>query len=132
MAIELEFIDCIVPIKTIDKKYSGGWKQCLKDFEGTIGGRAWYDEHLFRTGTMNDMDMIMLSRYWKDMGFRTHYKTSKYSIKWLDVCILGGYESFPCDWLEVEGNIAYLKGKPRGEIMGSAGGIFNVNKEFRR
>ena len=46
MAIKLEFLDLIVPIKTIKKKYQGGWKQCLKDHNGNIGGRVWYDEHL--------------------------------------------------------------------------------------
>ena len=48
MAIKLEFYDIIIPIKTIQKKYPGGWKKCLKDHDGDIGGRVWYDEHLFR------------------------------------------------------------------------------------
>ena len=38
MAIKLEFFDLIVPIKTIKKKYQGGWKQCLKDHDSYIGG----------------------------------------------------------------------------------------------
>ena len=40
MAIKLEFYDLIVPIKTIKKKYLGGWNQCLKDHDGVIGGRV--------------------------------------------------------------------------------------------
>ena len=36
MAIKLEFFDFIVPIKTIKKKYPGGWEQCLKDHDNLI------------------------------------------------------------------------------------------------
>jgi hypothetical protein len=46
MSIKLEFYDIIILIKTIKKKYPGGWNQCLKDHDGDIGGRVWYDEHL--------------------------------------------------------------------------------------
>jgi len=31
MAINTEFIDFIIPIDTIRKKYPGGWEQCLID-----------------------------------------------------------------------------------------------------
>lgn len=47
MAIQLEFIDFIVPRSVIEEKYPGGWVQCLKDHKNLIGGRVWYDEHLF-------------------------------------------------------------------------------------
>ena len=57
MAIKLEFFDIIIPIKTIQKKYPGGWNQCLKDHDGDIGGRGWYDEHLFRDGAMSPNDI---------------------------------------------------------------------------
>ena len=57
MAIKLEFFDIIIPIKTIKKKYPGGWKKCLKDHDGDIGGRVWYDEHLFRDGAMSPNDI---------------------------------------------------------------------------
>lgn len=42
MTIALEFIDFIVPIAVIKKKYPGGWDQCLKDHENLIGGRVWF------------------------------------------------------------------------------------------
>jgi len=74
MAIKLEFLDLIVPIKTIKKKYPGGWKQCLKDHNGLIGGRVWYDEHLFRDGAMSPNDIA----YLLNGGVR---KVLKHSIK---------------------------------------------------
>jgi hypothetical protein len=74
MAIKLEFFDFIVPIKTIKKKYPGGWVQCLKDHDGDIGGRVWYDEHLFRDGAMSPNDIA----YLLNGGVR---KVLKHSIK---------------------------------------------------
>ena len=52
MAIATEFIDFIVPIHIIQEKYFGGWERCLEDHKELIGGRVWYDEHLFRDGAM--------------------------------------------------------------------------------
>ena len=40
MAIQLEVINFVVPIKIIKEKYPGGWEQCLKDHENLIGGRV--------------------------------------------------------------------------------------------
>ena len=71
MAIKLEFFDLIVPIDNIKKKYPGGWKQCLKDHDGNIGGRVWYDEHLFRDGAMSPNDIAYLVDWWSEKGFKT-------------------------------------------------------------
>ena len=64
MAIALEFIDFVVPIDTIRRKYPGGWEQCLRDHAGLIGGRVWYDEHLFRDGAMNSDDIMIVVDRW--------------------------------------------------------------------
>ena len=61
MAIKLQLFDFVVPIKTIKNKYPRGWKQCLKDHENLIGGRVWYDEHLFRDGAMSPNDICYLT-----------------------------------------------------------------------
>ena len=60
MAIQLEFINLIVPIDTIKAKYPGGWEACLEDHKDAIGGRIWYDDYLFRDGAMSPMDMQFL------------------------------------------------------------------------
>ncbi len=60
MTIALEFIDFIVPIAEIKKKYPGGRDQCLKDHENLIGGRVWFDEHLLRDGAINPGDIESL------------------------------------------------------------------------
>ena len=120
MAIKLEFFDFIVPIKTIKKKYPGGWKQCLKDHDNLIGGRVWYDEHLFRDGAMSPNDIGDLVEWWCDKGFHTHDEGD--NPKWLDVCVvqsISGGPTLPCDWIEVRGRTATFKGEKPGQVIGS-------------
>ncbi|PKO02878.1 MAG: hypothetical protein CVU43_05520 [Chloroflexi bacterium HGW-Chloroflexi-5] len=120
MAIQLEFIDFIIPIKTIKKKYPGGWEQCLKDHEDLIGRVIWYDDHLFRTGAMNPMDIRCLIEEWGKLGFHTHAGGNN-PTKWIDVCVVEfvfGGVTLPCDWIEVVGDIAYLKDTSKGKLIG--------------
>jgi hypothetical protein len=126
MAIQLEFIDLIVPIATIKAKYPGGWEQCLKDHELSIGSCVWYDDYLFRDGAMNPMDIEALLDQWESLGFILHVTNEKGEpTQWLDVCV---YESFfggatlDCDWIEydrVSGG-AYLTGTEPGKLVGRA------------
>lgn len=124
MAIELEFIDFIVPIATIKAKYPGGWEQCLEDHAASIGGCIWYDDHLFRDGTMNGKDMKDLVQSWQDMGFIT-YETSDKGVltKWIDVCVYEGTfggATLKCDWLKYDQSLegVYLVGTEPGKLVG--------------
>ena len=73
MAIRLEFINLIVPIRVIDQKFEGGWEQFSRDYglDGatTVAGSCWRDNKLFRDGAMNPMDMHFMVEDWKNMGF---------------------------------------------------------------
>ncbi len=120
MAIQLEFINLIVPIKTIREKYPGGWEQCLVDHKHLVGGRIWYDDNLFRDGAMSPADMKHLVDEWERRGFRTRDDKDNPG-KWVDVCVveaLFGGATLPCHWIEVDGNTAFLKGTSRGEVIG--------------
>jgi len=124
MSIQLEFIDFIVPRAVIEEKYPGGWVQCLKDHERLIGGRVWYDEHLFRDGAMNPMDIEALVNEWQRLGFNTHKENEDgMPIEWLDVCVCEGLLGGPtlkCDWLDVDldNRTASLKGSYQGKNVG--------------
>lgn len=121
MAVQLEFINLIVRIETIKAKYPGGWEACLQDHKHDIGRRIWYDDHLFRDGAMNPMDMQFLVTCWESMGFETKRDVDG-TIVWQDVCVadyLNG-NSRPCDWLlhmETE-RAVYLKGTEPGPVIG--------------
>lgn len=119
MAVKLEFINLLVPIKTIEQKYPGGWQQCLKDNKELIGHSVWFDEHLLRCGAMNGMDIYLMLDDWKRLGFKTHLG-GKRPTKWIDVCVVEAMfadEGVPCSWLVVEDNTAYLKGTAKGEVI---------------
>lgn len=119
MAIALEFIDFIVPIAIIRKKYPGGWEQCLKDHEQLIGGRVWFDEHLLRNGAMNPSDIESLLHEWEDLGFEPYEDVDGQRI-WKECCVVErmfGSATLPCDWLAfTEEGDAYLKGTEPGAV----------------
>jgi len=100
MAIHTEFIDLIVPIETIRRKYPGGWEQCLQDHAPLLGGRVWHDDFLLRDGAMNPMDMQRLVEEWESRGFTS---TAEVNGKkhWVDFCVhdmMGGV-TLNCDWI---------------------------------
>lgn len=121
MAIALEFIDFVVPITVIRKKYPGGWEQCLRDHGPLLGGRVWHDEHLFRDGTMNPNDIKAVVERWSDLGFKM-IETEPGQQVWKDVCVVEsmfGGPTLPCDWIvDTELRIAYLKGTEPGAVIG--------------
>ena len=120
MAIALEFIDFIVLRRAIEEKYPGGWEKCLADHKGLIGGRIWYDDHLFRDGAMNPRDIEALVATWEDIGLEPFTKVDG-NKAWKDFCVVEGMfggPTLPCDWIEIsqDGYSAHLKGADQDEI----------------
>ena len=123
MAIATEFIDFIVPIHIIQEKYFGGWERCLEDHKELIGGRVWYDEHLFRDGAMGPQGIEALVDLWETLGFQC-YKEVDGKKHWQDVCVYEGMfggVTMPCDWLAVDEKTGgvYLVGTQPGVLVGS-------------
>jgi hypothetical protein len=126
MAITLEFIDFIIPIRIIEAKYKGGWAQCLRDHAPLIGGRVWYDDNLFRDGAMNPADIKALAEFWEGLGFNIIRVEQDGSKHFHDACVVewrAGGATLPCDWIECckDEPVAFLKGQPVGAIIGREG-----------
>src|SRR5690606_33369230 len=122
MAIALAFIDFIVPIAAIRDKFPGGWTQCLKDHKASIGGRVWYDAHLFRDGAMSPRDIESLVRRWASLSFEPTERRDERQI-WKDFCVvesMRGGSTLACEWLGIgsDGRSAYLKGPDPGQLAG--------------
>ncbi len=122
MSVALEFIDFIIPIDVIRKKYPGGWEQCLKDHEQLIGGRVWFDEHLLRDGAMGPQGIESLVQEWTALGFQPTEERDGQRI-WKDCCVVEsmfGGPTLPCDWLQIgeDGCSAYRKDSTPGDIAG--------------
>lgn len=125
MEISLEFIDFVVPVALIKKKYPGGWEKCLEDHANLINTRVprvWYDDYLFRDGAMNPMDIQSLVEEWSEMGFEPFEEVDGEK-HWKDFCVveslLGG-ATLSCEWLAIgeNGRSAYYKGTYAGELKG--------------
>lgn len=122
MAIQMEFIDVVIPISVIKAKYAGGLEQCLEDYKDLIGERVWYDEHLFRDGAMHGRDAEEIVKHWKSIGFDVCEEVDGKPSKWKDVCVhemIWG-ATLDCDWLErdLKTRSLYLKGTEIGEVIG--------------
>lgn len=122
MAIQLEFINLVIPIQTIEAKYPGGWARCLEDHDGALWGRVWHDDHLFRDGTMNSLDMEDLVKRWISLGF-TESEGVGDERTWKDFCVTEQFfgSHHPCPWLTVDAWTAHLAGTEPGTVMGRGG-----------
>ena len=117
MAVMLEFLNLIIPRFVIDKKYPGGWTQCLKDECG-----MWHDDHLLRDGVMSALDMEISVQFWESKGLQPFSDVGGGKV-WNDLCVIEALShapTLPCDWIEVseDGRHAWLKGSAAGAIIG--------------
>ena len=120
MAIVLEFHNFIVPMAAIRDRYPGGWAQCLRDHENVLGGRVYFDEHLFRDGAMGPEGITALLQKWSERGFEPTGVVDGREVS-KDVCILSvfGGKLWPCDWVtRSEGLVAHYTGTEPGPLVG--------------
>jgi len=119
LAIELEFINVIIPIAKIHEKYPGGWDFCLEELRHRIGRTVYFDGHLFRDGAMNPYDAEQIVRHWERRGLQPTANVGERTV-WMDCCVAEmGHTTLPCDWLCFTENkrAAYLKGTVIGDII---------------
>jgi len=122
LAIALEFIDFVVPRRVIEQKYPDGWAACIRDHQNLIGGRVWYDSHLFRDGAMSPAETGSLIERWERFGFDTR-ETLDGKERWKDVCVIEimfGGPTLPCSWIELDhiNQTAHLAGTDAGLVIG--------------
>ena len=125
MAIALEFIDFVVPITRIREKYPGGWERCLRDHARLLGGRVWYDDHLFRDGAMGPAGIEAVVDRWAALGLEPRMVRGGKQVSH-DICVvvsMFGGPTMPCEWLTFDGKqrIAYLTRTEPGKVVGREG-----------
>lgn len=125
MAINLAFIDFVVPISRIIESYPGGWDKCLFDHRRGVGGAVWFDEYLFHCGAMDGDAMESIISHWRALGFEPSECVDGQEF-WKDFCVVESLlqQVFgvrrPCKWLVVDPcqRIAYMYGTEPGSIVG--------------
>ncbi len=121
MAVQLECINLVIPIKVIEKKYPGGWQQCQRDLGTDEIGATWHDEHLVRQGAMNPMEIGSMISWWEAKGLKSAVGVTRAAktAHWVDMCVIDfSGPTMPCDWVEVSYGTAYLKGTLPGKVAG--------------
>jgi hypothetical protein len=119
MALYCIFINIIIPIPNIDRIYEGGFEKFKVDVIEKFGGKYYYDEYLFHDGAMNPGEIEHIIEKWEKLGLIVTEEVDGEE-KFKDLCVVEGGPTLPCDWLEFdpETNSVWLKGKPKGEIVG--------------
>jgi len=119
MAVQLEFVNLIVPIARIRELYPGGWTRCLEDHARSIGRVSWHDLNLFRaSGSMAPELTDVLVAKWVDRGFTSTELVDGETV-WKDFCVVDsfGFSRYRCHWLEFDpaSRSAWLTGTQPGE-----------------
>jgi hypothetical protein len=100
----------IVRIKVIREKYPGGWEKCKRDYDCGI---VWYDDHLFRYGSMDRGTIIEECAKWESLGFEAEAETEDGKKTWKDLCLYACLldNNTACDWLAWNESGAYYNTK---------------------
>jgi hypothetical protein len=122
MALKLEKINLIIPIKNIGLCYPGGFALFREHNQGMFGEMYWHDMHLFREGAMNLTEIEPLILSWQKRGLVPYVETDGVK-KWKDMCVIESRQAaptLPCDWIEIDqaNNCVFLKKRPKGRIIG--------------
>jgi hypothetical protein len=122
MAVRLEFIDLIVPVRVIEDKYPGGLAQCLRDYAPLLGRRVWHDGYLLRDGAFDPVGARERAEGWQALGLEP-LQWVRGALRWQDICVIDtavGGPTVPCDWILYDPvhRTASLKGAPPVEVAG--------------
>jgi len=105
MPVALEFINILVRKDAIETKYPGGWSSFLKSnlHNPSIG---WYDNFIYRTGTMSSTDTERLVKEFEKIGFVTHRVKQEGLAERSDLCVWDSIfgPSTECDWIDFKHN----------------------------
>jgi len=122
MAILSMFYSIIIPIENLRKILTKNELQKIL-LEKYPGGEAWFDNYLYREGSMSPSDNERIIKFWESKGIIT-METRNGQQYWKDLCLVQFPDpepTLPCDWVEIfyEDNFYYtnLKGKPRDHLV---------------
>ncbi len=122
MAIKLEPINLIIPLKNINYTYPGGFELFCEHNLSMFGESYAHDLLLFRAGATNPHDIKSLVLYWQERGLVPYVEVGG-NTQWKDMCVVESSHAeptFPCPWIGIDqqNNYVYFKGKPKGRIIG--------------
>jgi hypothetical protein len=103
MSIRLEFLNIVIPIASLKKCLSIRDVSEFLDERTHSGSGCWCDDDLYREGAMNDMDLDMILRGWKERGLKLT-RRRKGAEEWHDLCVVDTFSgpTLPCRWIDYD------------------------------
>jgi hypothetical protein len=98
MAVKIEFISVIVPVRAIEDRFRGG----MSGFRDACGEPPT-DGELVRMGAVNPVDVLAIVHILERGGMkRTCLRNGREH--WLDFCVVDRCSgpTLPCEWIEVD------------------------------
>ena len=103
MAIELAYMNIVIPIEKIEKHYLGGFEQYKIDHEKSINE---HDDYLVMKSAMEMEDIESFAKECEDFGLiGVVEKDGK--PQWQDFCIIDVVLTLPCEWIWHDGTSVY-------------------------
>lgn len=99
MAVALECLNLLIPVRRIAAVWPGGFAGFWREHGGTP--RLWHDGRLLRDGAMNPIDLELAAGFWERRGLRRHATAAGPA----DIGLVdagAGWLGAPCPWLELD------------------------------
>ena len=103
MAIELAYMNLIIPIEKIEKHYSGGFKQYKIDNEKTI---TEHDDYIVMKSAMTMEEIEAFAKECEDFGLVGVVEKDGVE-QWQDFCVVDIVLTLPCEWIWHDGTSVY-------------------------
>lgn len=102
MPVRLEFLNIIIPIKSIEKAYKGGFEEFMRYHFYMVGGKVWYDDYLVRDGVMDPTYMKPIIENLERRGLKGIVLKDGIE-QWQDFCVIDELAELdiPCSWLKL-------------------------------
>ena len=120
MAVAIRAFTVVVPIRSIENGYPGGFQAWLEEAKDAIGHRVWLDGRLTAVSHFDPEQAGEAIQYWRRMGFASYSAGNADALVCALVDAQLGLAPTPsCDWLEFDPGIpcVWLKGEPRGRVV---------------
>jgi len=98
MAVPIEFISVIIPVRTIEARFNGGMARFHEVF-----GEGQSDGELVRLGGMSQMAVSWIINDLERGGLKGIHSKDDKDI-WLDFCVVDSCSgsTLPCSWIKVD------------------------------
>jgi hypothetical protein len=101
MAVNIQFLNLLIPISKIDKYYKGGFEQYKIDRKNNFES----DDYLVKEGAMSSYDIENMVNDWEKLGLKPFVDINGKN-KWEDVCVVDQLcgLTLPCEWVQINNN----------------------------